>query len=263
MTYEAASLKDTQLTPEKTLQKQMPSLSNEGLVTFSKTLHANGFSGFLLPKTDAHRSEYCPNRDNLVQFLTGFAGSTGCVGLVLNDPAQAKGAIFVDGRYTLQAHDEVDTSQFSIVNYTMKDVVSWFAGSLESGDKVAFDPQLLSLKEHKAYGDLLSQQGIEFVSLADNSSYGLWESRPEADAYPLSLHSIQYSGVNFSDKLTVIRDQMKTLSAAKNTSIDGFFLNYAESIAWLFNVRAHDRLMTPVAPLYRPIPPRFWNQSSM
>ena len=43
-----------------------------------------------------------------LRWLTGFAGSWGMAILTLN-----KGAIFVDGRYTIQVRQQVDTKLFT------------------------------------------------------------------------------------------------------------------------------------------------------
>ena len=58
--------------------------------------------GFIVPRSDEHQGEYVAPGSERLAWLTGFTGSAG-LGLVLAD----KAAIFVDGRYTLQAEAEV------------------------------------------------------------------------------------------------------------------------------------------------------------
>src|SRR5262245_5629719 len=72
-------------------------------------LKSRGVDGFILPRSDRHQNEYVPPAEERLAWLTGFTGSAGAV-IVLADRA----ALFVDGRYTLQARDEVDTSIFTI-----------------------------------------------------------------------------------------------------------------------------------------------------
>ncbi len=63
-----------------------------------------GLDGFVVPHADRHQNEYVPPREERLAWLTGFTGSAGAA-IVLADRA----ALFVDGRYTLQARDQVDT----------------------------------------------------------------------------------------------------------------------------------------------------------
>ena len=67
-------------------------------------------SGLILPRADRHQNEYVPPSEERLAWLTGFTGSAGTT-VVLAD----KAALFVDGRYTLAARTQVDTSVFTIV----------------------------------------------------------------------------------------------------------------------------------------------------
>ena len=67
-------------------------------------LAAQGLDGFIVPRADEHQGEYVPPCGQRLAWLTGFTGSAG-MAIVLRDRA----ALFVDGRYTLQAAAQVDT----------------------------------------------------------------------------------------------------------------------------------------------------------
>src|ERR1700760_5029972 len=67
-------------------------------------------AGFVVPRADRHQNEYVPPSEERLAWLTGFTGSAGTT-VVLAD----KAALFVDGRYTLAAKTQVDTSVFTIV----------------------------------------------------------------------------------------------------------------------------------------------------
>ncbi len=66
-----------------------------------------GVDGFLVPRADEHQGEYVPARAQRLAWLTGFTGSAG-LAVVLEERA----AVFVDGRYTLQAAAQVDASLY-------------------------------------------------------------------------------------------------------------------------------------------------------
>ncbi len=224
-----------------------PSLSKAHLLSsFYSSLKTEGFAAFILPKTDAHRSEYCPDRDNLVHFLTNFSGSAGFAAVKVFPQEQA--AIFVDGRYTLQAQQEVDSSLFDYENYTLDAIEKWVSAGLKTGDKIAYDPLLLSKGEYNQHATRFEKQGLVLEALQSNPLEKLWQDRAPVEKPALVPHPLNYAWIPFKQKISLIQDLMK----AKNA--DGFFLNYSESIAWLFNIRAPERLVTPAACLYAYVP---------
>ena len=77
---------------------------SERLAGLRRELASRGLDGFIVPRADEHQGEYVPPRGQRLAWLTGFTGSAG-LAIVLRDRA----ALFVDGRYTLQAAAQVDT----------------------------------------------------------------------------------------------------------------------------------------------------------
>src|SRR5689334_7753792 len=74
-------------------------------------LKRRGLSGFAVPRADRQQNEYLPASEERLAWLTGFTGSAGAA-IVLADTA----AVFVDGRYTVQAAAQVDPAVFSIAH---------------------------------------------------------------------------------------------------------------------------------------------------
>src|SRR6266536_1434762 len=70
-------------------------------------LRAHSLDGFIVPRADEHQGEYVPRCGQRLAWLTGFTGSAG-MAVVLAERA----ALFVDGRYSLQADVQVDTKLF-------------------------------------------------------------------------------------------------------------------------------------------------------
>src|SRR6266404_6150147 len=83
--------------------------SGPRIATLRAELARRGLDGFIVPRADRFQNEYVPPSDERLSWLTGFSGSAGTA-IVLADRA----ALFVDGRYTLQAREQVDTSIFAI-----------------------------------------------------------------------------------------------------------------------------------------------------
>src|SRR5262249_52513775 len=72
-------------------------------------LNRRNLTGFIVPRADRQQNEYVPASEERLAWLTGFTGSAG-VAIVLMERA----VIFVDGRYTLQAREQVDPALFGI-----------------------------------------------------------------------------------------------------------------------------------------------------
>ena len=72
--------------------------------------------GYLVPKNDEYFNEYVnPSKDRL-KFISNFSGSAG-FGII----TVKKNYLFVDGRYTLQAHEE-SGKNFKIKNIQKEEV---------------------------------------------------------------------------------------------------------------------------------------------
>ena len=74
-------------------------------------------------------------RSQRLAWLTGFGGSAG-MAIVMMDRA----AIFVDGRYTLQVRDQVDTVSFVPEHFTQPLPDKWLLVNVPKGGKIGFDP---------------------------------------------------------------------------------------------------------------------------
>src|SRR5207249_7490660 len=100
-------------------------------------LAAQGVDGFIVPRADEHQGEYVPPRGQRLAWLTGFTGSAG-LAIVLRDHA----ALFVDGRYTLQAAAQIDTGSFEIHHLVEEPPAQWLGASLKKGEVLGSDPWL-------------------------------------------------------------------------------------------------------------------------
>src|ERR1700745_3961846 len=74
-------------------------------------LARRGLTGFIVPRADRHQNKYVPAADERLAWLTGFTGSAGAAVVLME-----RAALFVDGRYTLQAQQQGDGSLFAIVH---------------------------------------------------------------------------------------------------------------------------------------------------
>lgn len=207
---------------------------NQVLKDIRQYLKDHNLKGLWVTKTDQHNSEYGHERDNYISFVTGFKGSTG-LALVLLDRAY----LFVDGRYTLQARNEVDLNLFEIKDYRLS-VIKESIETLGLNDaSFGVIERTMTLQNSKIYGAFTNLEPLNPQFLDD-----LWPQRPPEDYYAILPHPIAFSGLGSEKK---IQGLQAVLEAHK---VDGIFLNDPAEISWLLNIRSPKRPMTPTPPCF-------------
>jgi Xaa-Pro aminopeptidase len=166
------------------------------LARLRKELAKAGLTGFIIPHADEHQSEYLPPAAERLAWLTGFKGSAGTA-IVLTGGA----AIFVDGRYTLQVRAETDAALFAPEHLTDNPPLKWLAAHLKAGDRVGYDPWLMTAAEVRRFSEVCKAAEAEFVPVADNPLDRLWTDRPVPPLGAVSLHPIALSGEAAADKI--------------------------------------------------------------
>ncbi|MBS9479118.1 aminopeptidase P family protein [Ancylobacter radicis] len=221
-----------------------PALGTERLRLLRAELARRGLDGFIVPRADAHQNEYVPPCDERLAFLTGFTGSAG-VAVVLADAA----AIVVDGRYTLQAAQQVDTASYEVVPLAQTTAERWIETHLPAGGHLGYDPWLITVDGlEKLRRAVASAQGT-LVAVDSNPVDAIWADRPAAPVGAVTLRDPALAGETSADKLARIR---AALAAQK---LDATILSDPHAVAWSFNIRGADVSFTPL-PLAWAIVPR-------
>src|SRR5882724_11266559 len=104
-----------------------------------KAMAEQGLDGFVTPHEDEHQNEYLPAANDRLAWATGFTGSAGAA-VILRDAA----AIFVDGRYTLQVRDQVDSGVFAVRDLVEGGVPAYLREAVKPGWTIGYDPRLHS-----------------------------------------------------------------------------------------------------------------------
>src|ERR1700716_2725737 len=103
------------------------------LSAFREELARRKLTGFVIPRADQQQNEYVPPSEERLAWLTGFTGSAG-LAIVLTQAA----AVFVDGRYTLQAAKQVDAKAWSVEALIDPPPESWLGEQLIAGEPPGF-----------------------------------------------------------------------------------------------------------------------------
>ena len=221
-----------------------PEAGSGRLGQLREELARQDLTGFVVPHADEHQSEYLPAAAERLAWLTGFTGSAG-MAIVLRDRA----ALFVDGRYTLQAGTQVDSDAFEIVDLIGAPPTKWILDKLSNKDRIGYDPWLMTVAQIRRFAEACEQAGAAFVPLDENPVDRLWSARPAPPIGAVSLHPLDCAGETAATKIAAIRE----ILAEK--SLDATVLTQADSIAWLFNIRGADIAHNPV-PLSFAVLPR-------
>lgn len=205
------------------------------LEALRETLRRRRLSGFVVPKTDAHQSEYLPVCAERLAWLTGFTGTAGTA-VVLRDRA----VLFVDGRYVLQAEKQVDPRVFEVCHVTGGSMAEWIAHHIDAGSRLGFDPWLQSIRQVETLREACARCQARLVPVDTNPIDAIWFDRPPPPVAPAFSHDIAFAGQSVRDKL---RHAAAALTEAGD---DATVLTATDSIAWLLNIRGGD---VPFAPL--------------
>jgi Xaa-Pro aminopeptidase len=198
-------------------------------------LAGRGLDGFVVPRADEHQGEYVPPCGQRLAWLTGFTGSAG-LAVVLRERA----ALFVDGRYTLQAAAQVDRDLFEIRHLVEEPPAEWIAAALAPGMALGYDPWLLTPNEVERLRAAADKAGAAMRAVADNPLDRVWQDRPARPLAPVVPHDERFAGESAQEK----RSRRGAALAAEG--IAAAVLTMPESIAWLLNIRGGDVPHTPL-----------------
>jgi Xaa-Pro aminopeptidase len=217
--------------------------SGERVKALQRELKAKKLKGFLVPHSDEHQNEFLSPSAERLAWLTGFTGSAGVV-IVLDKAA----ALFVDGRYVLQARAQTDPAVFEVLQTPEAKASAWLIEKLSRGSAVGYDPSLHTIKEIERLSETLGKAGIKLVPVESNPIDAAWHDRPKPPLAPIVSHGIEFAGRSAQDKISDVQELLREEKS------DAVLLTMLDSIAWLFNIRGGDIKHTPVALAYAIVP---------
>ncbi len=201
---------------------------------------------YLVPGTDPHQNEYLPAMWDRRTFISGFDGSNGDIAIGLD-----RSYLWTDGRYELQAKQQLDSHEFEIfisAQGSDSSLVSFFS-KLSTPIRLGVDPQLISVMEAKRLEEALREQGSSVIYLQENLIDALHTTLPSFKPHPIQILSETETGEATAHKIKKLQAHLNGLHC------DGMILNDLPSIAWLFNLRGQDIPFNPLFLSYALIRP--------
>lgn len=197
-----------------------------------------GINCYLIPTSDYHDSEYVSGFFKVRHYFSGFTGSAGT--LIVN---QEEAALFTDGRYFIQAQNELSGSGIKLMKAGEEGVPTisqYLEQSLKEGETLGFDGKVVMADDADEYEAILKKKKGRLIWEKDLAQE-IWLERPPLVHHPAFLLAECYSGESTASKIARVREKMKEEEASMH------ILTTLDDIAWLFNIRGNDVESCPVA----------------
>ena len=211
-----------------------------------------GIDAVLVPRGDEHRGEYVAGYANRLAWLTGFTGSAGLAIIGLN-----KAALFVDGRYTVQARAQVPARLLTVHQIPEASPEDWLRDTLGRGSganraaTIGFDPWLHSIGDIERLTRQLDDADVKFKAIAANPVDKVWgRARPARPLGPVIVQPLARAGVAPEDKIEGLQGELRKAGQ------DATVLTAPDSICWLLNIRGSDVAHNPVVLCFAIVPAR-------
>lgn len=210
---------------------------NSRIESLRKVMKEKHIDAFIIPSSDNHGSEYVSEYFRVRAWISGFTGSAGTVVITLKEAH-----LWTDGRYFLQAADQIKESEFVLERMGepgVKTYTQWIVDNLSSGDTVSFNGKVLTTYELHELEGAFKEKSIN-IRPEEDIFNELWNDRPTMPREKVFIHEVKYAGKTLLEKISQVRDELQ------RESVDNFLLASLDDIAWLLNLRGNDVKCNPV-----------------
>lgn len=201
--------------------------------------HSPPLDALVVPSEDNHQSEYVSDRDKRREFVSGFTGSAGLALITMNEAL-----LWTDGRYFLQATQQL-SDRWKLMRIGEDPTVeNWIADNLQSDAAVGIDPWCVSVDTAQRWMQAFSRSRQKLIQLSVNLVDEIWRDRPAAEIRPVTLQPFKFAGCTVADKLKDLRGKLVQEKA------HGIVVTALDEVAWLYNIRGNDVSYNPVVHAY-------------
>ncbi|MDC0141114.1 aminopeptidase P family N-terminal domain-containing protein, partial [Pelagibacteraceae bacterium] len=209
-------------------------MKNLKIIKIQQKLIDNEIDSLIINRTDEFLNEYIPPDAERLYWATNFSGSAGRAII-----SQNTSTLFVDGRYTFQANEQIDKNVISLSHWN--DYSEELNKIFNKNKCIGLDPMLHSIEEVIKIIELAKKNETTLNFTYPNLIDELWQDKPKRQYSIIFDHPVNYAGIDALDKVDLFVEELK------NNNLDSYFLSSLDSIAWLLNIRADDILYTPLA----------------
>lgn len=184
---------------------------------------------FLQTNSDEFFSEYLQPSEKRIEFATNFSGSNATVIF-----SQNKHYFFTDGRYILQAKQQLNLDEFEVLDMAEISVIAWINKNVKA-------PQTLALDAKNVTIDFVNFLKCDKKILLENPINKFWDDCPKPSASKVFELSEKIVGQNSLEKRKLI---------SQNLNGEALFITRADEVCWLLNIRASDIEFNPFCLAY-------------
>ncbi|ATH09645.1 aminopeptidase P family protein [Borreliella burgdorferi] len=202
---------------------------NKRLALLRDHMRDNGVDAYLVAGYDPHFSEYSHERYSTRKFITGFSGSFGTVIITLS-----KAVLFTDGRYFLQAEQELKGTEVALIKLGVKgspDIFTYINLNLKES-KLGIYSDEISIKFYKELSEKCKNTHIK--ALNQDLIDLIWKSRPQLEF----SHVFELADAEKNNKRA---EKIKSIYLILEKNLADFYVITAlDEIAWVLNLRGAD-----------------------
>ncbi len=216
----------------------MQNIIIERIIALRKEMNRAGINAVILPRTDAHLSEYISDHWHIVRHLSGFTGSAGTMVVT-----ETEALLWVDSRYFLQGANQIEGTGIILMKDGLPDtpsIVEYLCENLHKGDTVGINGMLMSIDDTASLRSRLAKSGIK-LNVDFDPIDNIWNDRPALPADKIFVHDVKYAGESASSKIACILADTRAMGA------EALFTSALDEIAWVLNIRSNDVPCNPVA----------------
>lgn len=228
-------------------------LINNRLTMLRMAMKSAEVDYYLITTADYHNSEYVADYFKCREFFSGFTGSNGDL-VVWKDGA----ALWTDGRYFLQAEEELEGTGISLMKMGEKGVPGveeFLEKKMQPGERLGTDGRCIPISRGKRLAQMLKNVNEKACTDAENPfesclvwdidlAGGTWYDRPAMPSEKIWFISDESIGEGFRERLGRVRSKIMDEGA------ECLVLSSLDDIAWLFLMRGGDIEYNPVALAY-------------
>lgn len=194
-----------------------------------QAMQEKGLDAYIILSADPHLSEYLSDYYKVKDYLSGFKGSVGT--LVFT---QKEAFLWVDGRYWLQAENELQGSGISLQKQDKNNTFqAWLHSNLNQHHILGADFAVLNLALKQELEKICTLKHCDLIA-------PLWENRPALPKALIYAHKKEYCALSAKEKIALVREKMHTLKA------ENHLISSLDDIAYLTNLRGSDVEYNPV-----------------
>lgn len=216
------------------MQKQI----QERLAALRECMQKESVAIYLVFTSDFYQSEYIDAHFKFREYLSGFTGSAGTL-LVTSQ----KAIIWTDGRYVLQAKQELAETEIELYQTQEKGVPSlteYLRSAAQENTCIGFDGRTISASFYQELKILSENTGV-LLNMNLDFAKEIWTDRPLVTKKEVYQLRDSLAGAFRSEKLKCLKAKITQANA------DAYLISDLSGIMWLFNLRGSDIAYNPVA----------------